>query len=354
MLLLNTNALLSEDPDRAAELEAALARFLTQAKSGDFTSAVVDPEERERNSFFFRRVTGFGGTPGLRAPSVLKAYTLDGNDYFVTVAFGGEWGGVPFLDMIVELKATPVGESFRFQCPFEDRTKDFHETVLDDVRFRYSGGFDEERARQFMTTRAELGRLSGLGLAPVEYFVFQSLDEMLKSYGLVFDRNRCNFLGNDLGTFDDGHARYITGMGDECYMYGYASRFLRSPDHDPAELYRTMAVGFKILYGGYWLNGTPMGQLIAELRETVRGAPELNLVDIFKQGRNGQTKGHAPSLVIAALICERAIEQAGFAGLLRLVYSGPRGERFFAELDEVLGIDETGFRAAVVAMLEGT
>ncbi len=74
-------------------------------------------------------------------PSVLKAYTLNGDDYFVTIAFGGEVDGAPFLDMIVELKATPHGDGYRFHCPFEERTKDFHETTLEDVSFRYSGGF---------------------------------------------------------------------------------------------------------------------------------------------------------------------------------------------------------------------
>ena len=347
----NLDALLSEDPDRARALEDSVAAFLTQAITGDFTEDVVDPVEIDRHGVFYRRLGGFGETPGIGVPSILKAYTLNGEDYFVTIAFSGVVEGVPFLDMIVELKATPHGEGYRFHCPFEERTKDFHDTTLEDVRFRYSGDFNEDRAQEFLATRSELARLSGIRLAPLEYFAFQSLDEMLKSYGLVFDEDRCNFLGHDLGRFDHGRKRYVTGMGDECYMYGYAGRFLRSPNHNPSERYGMMAVGFQTLFGGYWLIGTPMQALRNELRETVSQAPEIDLLDLFKKGRNGQTLGHAPSLVMAALICEQALLKGDFDDLLRLVYSGRRGERFFDELEAILGIDEAGFQDAIVEML---
>ena len=351
VLVRNSNALLSEDPDRAEALEHSIAAFLKQAITGDFTADVVNPEELNRHGFFFRRVGGFGETPGIGVPSVLKAYTLNGEDYFVTIAFGGEVDDLPFLDMVVELKATPHLDGYRFHCPFEERTKDFHKTTLEDVSFRHSGDFNEARARQFMATRAKLASLSGLRPTPLEYFAFQSLDEMLKSYGLVFDEDRCNFLGHDLGSFDHDRKRYVTGMGDECYMYGYASHFLRSPDHERSDRYGTMAVGFKTLFGGYWLIGTPMETLREELRETVKQTPEIDLLDLFKKGRNGQTLGHAPSLVMAALICEQALEQSDFDGLLRLVYSGSDGERFFDQLEAILGIDEAGFRDAIVEML---
>ena len=350
-LILNSNALLSEDPNRAEALENAIAAFLTQAITGDFTEEVVDFEELDQHRIFYRRVGGFGETPGIGIPSVLKAYTLNGEDYFVTIAFGGEVDGIPFLDMVVELKATPHGEGYRFHCPFEDRTKDFHETTLGDVSFRYSGAFNEDRARRFLATRSELAGLSGLRPDPLEYFAFQSLDEMLKSYGLVFDEARCNFLGHDLGGFDHSGKRYVTGMGDECYLYGYVGRFLDSPDHDVSEGYGTMRAGFGTLYGGYWLIGTPMESLREELRATVKQNPEIDLLDLFKKGRNGQTLGHAPSLVMAALICEHALEKSDFDGLLRLIYSGSKGERFFVELEAVLGIDETGFQDAIIEML---
>lgn len=352
VLVRNLDALLSEDPDRAEALENSVAAFLTQATTGDFTEDVVDPKELDRHGIFFRRVGGFGKTEGIGLPSILKAYTLNGEDYFVTIAFMGEVEGTAFLDMIVELKATPHGHGYRFHCPFEERTKDLRETTIDDVCFRYSGGFNEDRARQFLATRSELAKLSGLRPAALEYFAFQSLDEMLKSYGLVFDEARCNFLGHDLGRFDHGRERYVTGMGDECYLYGYVGCFLRSPDHDASEAYHTMSVGFKTLFGGYWLIGTPMEALREELRETVKQDPEIDLLTLFKKGRNGQTLGHAPSLVMAALICEQALEKSGFDGLLRLVHSGSSGERFFDELEALLSIDEAGFRDAIVEMLK--
>ena len=351
VLVRNADALLSEDPAQAQLLEDSIGAFLAQAVTGDFTDEIVAPEELERHRVFYKRVGGFGETPGIGVPSVLKAYTLNGEDYFVTLAFTGEADGAPFLDMIVELKATPHGDGYRFHCPFEERTKDFQSTTLGDVTFRYSGSFHAPRAQEFVDTRSELARLSGIDPAPLEYFAFQSLDEMLKSYGLVFDEARCNFLGHDLAKFDDSGQRYLTGMGDECYMFGYSSLFLRSPDYPRSEMYDTMAVGFQTLFGGYWLMRTPMPALRAELREVVQDAPEMDLLEIFKKGRNGQTLGHAPSWVMAALLSERALEEGGFDALLRLVYSGSDGERFLAELEALLGINEAGFQGAIVEML---
>lgn len=351
VLVRNLDVLLSEDPERAEVLEESIAAFLTQASTGEFTDDVVDLTDLDRHGIFFRRLAGFGDTPDIGVPLLLKAYTLNGEDYFVTIAFAGERHGIPFLDMVVELKATPHGAGYRFDSPFEERTKDLHETTIDDVCFRYSGEFDGARARRFVARRAELSQLSGVSPPPLEYFAFQSLDEMLKAYGLVFDQDRCNFLGHDLGVFDHGRQRYLTGMGDECYMFGYAAQFLRSPKHDALDRYGTMAVGFKTLFGGYWLLGTPMHDLREELRATVLQAPDLDLLDLFKKGRNGQTQGHAPSLVMAALICEHALKKSNFDGLLRLVYAGSDGERFFAELEALLGIDEAGFRDTIVEML---
>ena len=349
-LIRNANVLLSEDPVIAEALERSIEAFLGEAATGQFTENCVDLSELDKHSVFYRRVGGFGETPGLGVPAVLKAYTLNNEDYFVTLSFAGELNGAPFLDMLVELKATPYGDGYRFHCPFEERTRDFHTTTMEDVRFRYSGTFDEGRAREFLEVRSELARISGLEREPLEYFAFQSLDEMLKSYGLVFDEARCNFLGHDLGRFDHGGKRYVTGMGDECYMYGYAGRFLRSEAHDRNEAFRTMVTGFRTLFGGYWLIGTPIETLRAELRETIEQAPDLDLVEVFQKGRNGQTQGHAPSLVMAALICEHALERSDFSGLLRLVHSGAKGERFFGELEAVLGIGKAQFRDAILQM----
>lgn len=354
VLVRNLNALLSEDADRATALEDSIAAFLVQASTGEFTDDVVDLDELDRHGVFYRRVGGFGESEHLGVPSVLKAYTLNGEDYFVTIAFSGEADGVPYLDMIVELKATPHGAGYRFHSPFEERTKDFDGTTLGDVRFRYSGDFNEERARRFLAVRDELAGLSGMTPEPLEYFAFQSLDEMLKSYGLVFDEDRCNFLGHDLGFFDDHRKRYVTGMGDECYLFGYVGHFLASPDHDRSEMYRMIGVGFQTLYGGYWLSGTPMDALREELRERVNREPGIDLLGLFKKGRNGQTQGHAPSWIMAALLCEEALDKSGFEGLLRLVYSGPKGERFFQELEAVLGIDEAGFNEAIAELVNRT
>ena len=199
-----------------------------------------------------------------------------------------------------------------------------------------------------------MARVTGREPAPVEYFAFGSLDELLKSYGLIFDEDRCNFLGHDLGLFDDGGARYVTGMGDESYLYGYLNCFLRGSHHDPEDRFSTMSSGFRTLYGGYWLIGTPMDQLERELLATLQESPGADLVDTFMKGRNGQTIGHAPSLVMAALIARETLRHRDFEDLLRLVHSGSKGESFFQELESILGVDEASFSAAIHSMLDGT
>lgn len=54
---------------------------------------------------------------------------------------------------------------------------------------------------------------------------------------------------------------------------------------------------------------------------------------------------------MSAFLCEEIIRQKGFEGVLKLVYSGEDGNSFFANLKEVLDIDEQNFHQNILRMI---
>lgn len=351
---LNLNAILSEDDETAAALDRSLGGFLAEAQAGVFSEKLVDPGDLERFEFFFQGLgrLGLSGEADNDPPTVLKSYTTDGSVYRITIAFGGRRAGLPFLYKIVELKATPHGKGYRFSSPFEERTAGFQSTEIGSVTFHHSRPLDLREAAAFCEFREEFGRLTGTETGPLDYYCFQSLDELLTSYGYVFDANKCNFLHHDLGFMDDGGRRYVTGTGRANYSFEYVGEQLQRQHPRSADLFGTFVTGLSAYYGGYATSGDDLSTLKRQFRERLVEQPDIDFLAEFRKGRKSSIQRHFCHYVISALLCEEAIEQHGFETAMRLTFSGKDGQQFFHILEADMGITEANFHSTVCRLIE--
>ncbi|QDV09731.1 hypothetical protein Poly30_52900 [Planctomycetes bacterium Poly30] len=349
---MNPGASLSEDAAVAEALGRSLDAFLTEARDRAFTERCVDPASLLRTEFFFQGLSGLGSHEGSEPPTVLKSYTTDGSTYFVTVAFTAVREEAPFLSKIVELRATPKDEGFRFDSPFTERTADFRATNFGTVTFHHRNALDDPAAREFADFKEELCRLAGAENEELDYYVFQSLDELLKCYGFVYDAHRCNFLFRDLGFSDDGGRVFATGTGNPHYAFEYVGEFLKHHVADPDELYGPFVVGISTCYGGYGLSGESVDELKGQFRKKLFDDPETDFLAEFKKGRKSSVQRHFSHFVLSAFLCEEILAKHGFEAALRLASTGQDGARFFEELNTILGINETNFHATIRLLIE--
>ena len=341
-------ASLSEDDVVAGELQRALSAFLKPLTHGEWSDAHTDPDERERYAFFYKSLLR-----GARdaEPIVLKSYPLEEGAYLITVAFVT---GVPdalAFSRIVELEAVPTVSGFHFRCPYERHTAQLQRRTIGDVTYRFSGPFDEERAVEFARFKTELEANRGLEAEPLQYDCFQSLDELLRAYGLVHDASKCNFLRHDLGFLEDDGRRFVTGTGDERYIFGYVRGALSARATDSNDIYGPYVVGVASYYGGYGLSGESLEVLARQFREELERRPALDFLEEFEKGRGSSVQRHFSYFVMCAFLCQEIVANHGEAAALRLVASGENGEQFFDELEALIGVTRQNFHATIMRLI---
>tara|TARA_R110002072_G_scaffold25443_2_gene84962 strand:- start:14201 stop:15256 length:1056 start_codon:yes stop_codon:yes gene_type:complete len=347
---INFNTELAEDPVVAAALQSSLASLLGSVARGELSAQQVAPELVDGNTFFGKTLRALGQQPGaaVHAPLVLKSYSPDGASYLVTVAFFRAASRQPQIAKILEFHAYRDGDGYRFRSPF-DHYNSLPSHEADGVTFHARAPFDEQRAREFVRFKSQLERLVHAPPSHLDYYCFHSLDELLKAHGILYDATKCNSLAQDLG-FLDGDL-FLTGTGDERYIFGYLRDYLYRHCNAKGDLYAPFVNGMAAYYGGYSLSGDDMPTLKRQFRAKLAANPDFDFLREFRLERKSSVNRHFTHYVICALLCEEVVTQFGFEQAMALAHSGKNGKDFFTKLHSILGVDETSFHALVARLI---
>jgi len=350
----NFNLELAEkDSITSSKLEQSLNVFLNQAKERSYTSAYVDTAHQKEFEFFFSKLAGIGTSASLtfHDPLIVKSYPIEDGSYRITVAFTGLKNEKPFLYQLTELKAVPYQDHYRFYCPFEENTTHFKTKTIGHITYHYSTHINEEKATSFTGFSQQLAELTHTNPTPLDYYAFKDLDELLKSYGFLYSARQCNFLCYDLGFTDNGGNTYITGTGNENYVFGYIGDYLYYNLPANEQLYWPFVQGIATYYGGYGLSYEDLTALKKQFREELATNPDINFLDEFKKGRKSSVNRHFSYYVMSAFIFQEVVEKHGFDEAIKLAYAGSKGEQFFELLDEVAEINEANFHESILRMI---
>lgn len=349
----NFNLELAEkDSIKSKKLEKSLNAFLTQAQNGTYSEQYVDSNHLKKYEFFFKKLSGIGkNSTNFHNPSILKSYTPDGETYMITISFSGIKNNVPFIYQITELKAIPYLNQYRFYCPFEENTAHFKNKTFKNVTYYYSRSINEKKATDFATFKDELSQLTKTPKSSLDYYCFQNLNELLKSYGFLYSARQCNFLCYDLGFTDNEGQLYLTGTNNENYIFGYIGDYLYYNFPNKENMYWPFVQGVSAYYGGYGLSYDSLKELKQQFRNELHQNPNINFLDEFKKGRKSSVNRHFSFYVMSAFLCEEIIYKRGFEDLITVMYSGKNGELFFENLKKVLNVDETNFHNTIVRLI---
>jgi len=339
---------LSEDEATSARLELALRGLLAELSTGGVTDRWVDPDERDRNEFFYTSLErGARNT----SPLVLKSYPVDGATYAVMIAFLPAEPPLTRISRIVELEAAPRGSSYLFRSPFQTRSARLGSQTLGSVTFHFDAPIALERAEEFVRFKEDFESATGVESVHLDYYCFHSLDALLKSYGLVHDSSKCNFLSRDLGFLADDGRRYVTGTGDTRYLFGYVRDVIELRSSDPAAIYAPYANGIAAYYGGYGLSGDSLETLGQQLRDELARRPSLDFLEEFRKGRDSSVQRHFTHYVLCAFLFGEIKRRDGLLAALEVLESGKDGATFFDQIETRLGVDESGFHDLIVELI---
>ncbi len=157
---------------------------------------------------------------------------------------------------------------------------------------------------------------------------------------------------HDLGFLWHDGERYATGTGDERYLFGYVSGAVASASKNPESIYRPYLTGVAAYFGGYGLSGDSVETLARQFREELTLRPAMDFLEEFEKGRGSSVHRHFSHYVMCAFLCREIVARHGEAAALRLVHSGADGERFFDELDELLGVNKQNFHETILRLIE--
>jgi len=349
----NLNLELAEkDSITSINIEKSLNGFLTEAKERDFSEKYTDSTHLLEYEFFFHKLGGIGQHADFHNPLVLKSYPIGDGCYRLTIGFTGEKDGQPFIYQMTELKAVPFEDHYRFYCPFEENTQHFKSQTIGHVTYRYSDSMDETQAEAFVEFTKELANLTNGPLPKLDYYSFNSLDELLKSYGFLYSARQCNFLCYDLGFTDNQGSTYMTGTNNENYVFGYIGEYLYYNLPNNEAIYWPFVQGISAYYGGYGLSYDDMSTMKKQFRSELKANPNIDFLEAFKAGRKSSVNRHFSYYVMSAFLFEKALREIEFDEIMQLVYSGSDEKDFFKTLDKVLGVNEKNFHQTVLASIE--
>lgn len=343
--------LVEKDSLGSLKLEKSLNSFLTEAQNKTYSDDFTDSIHLKKYEFFFTKLSGIGKHDGFHQPLVLKSYPVGNGNYRLTIGFTGARDGQPFIYQMTELKAKPYKNHYRFYCPFEDNTSNFKSTKFDNITYHYSGNINQNKAKEFVELVNNLSNLTNTPKPTLDYYSFQNLDELLKSYGFLYSARQCNFLCYDLGFTDNEGKVYVTGTNNENYIFGYLGDYLyyNLPNND--KMYWPFVQGVSTYYGGYGLSYETMEELKQQFRNELKNNPTIDFLEEFKKGRKSSVNRHFSYYVMSAFLCEEVIKKKTFEDVLELIYSGENGEIFFENLDKVLGVTEDNFHETILKLI---
>ena len=184
----------------------------------------------------------------------------------------------------------------------------------------------------------------------MRYYKFEGLAELLEAHGLLYDRRKCNFLRCDLGFGDADGARFVTGMNREDNLRDYVYAHFRQRMPHATALYQPVLEGLAVCYGKTW-GGVSLREMKARFARALEQRPDMDFLEEFRKGRGASVQRHFTFFFLGALIVEGLLAEDRFEDILALMYCGADGARFFALLEERLGISERGFHDAMLARM---
>jgi hypothetical protein len=351
---INLNIELAEkDSITSSKIQSSLNGFLTEAFEGKYTENYVDSIHRKKYEFFFIKLSEIGknSKANFNKPLILKSYPVENGNYRITIAFTGTTNGIPFVYQISELKAVPYKEHYRFYCTFEENTKHLKTRKIKNVNYHFSGEIDNQKAKEFVSLVNILSELTKVKKPKIDYFAFQSLDELLKSYGFLFSARQCNFLCYDLGFTDNEGQFFMTGTDNPNYIFGYIEDFLYYNLPNKENIYSPFVLGISTYYGGYSLNYDNINELKQQFRNELKNRPNINFLEEFKKGRKSTVNNYFSFYVMSAFLYQEALKKRGFDEAIKLAYSGENGEFFFKNLKKILDIDEVNFHKTIINII---
>ena len=116
-------------------------------------------------------------------------------------------------------------------------------------------------------------------------------------------------------------------------------------------MYWPFVQGLSTYYGGYGLSYEGLDELKRQFREELDRNPDIDFLKEFKKGRKSSINRHFSYYVMSAFLCEKVLNEKDFKNVIKLVYSGKDGQKFFDNLNEVLGIDESNFHQNIVQII---
>jgi|GEM_PF-791335 len=351
---MNLGAVFSENDATSALLADSVSKLITAILHNEITEEYITIEEQNRHSFFYKSLRNLGNKSidQQLAPLVLKSFSPDdGETHIITVAFMKTQDELNQIYRIIEFHAYSHNDGFLFKSPFEYNTRNLATHQLGSVQFHLSMPLNRFRAQEFVDFKDMLESLVNQPSTLLDYYCFETLDNLLRAHGIVYDCTRCNWLKEDLGFLDNNGRSFLTGKGDERYIFEYLVDYMADRCDENSDLYPPFVYGIATYFGDYGLTGDDMLTLKAQFRNKLVEDPDINFLDEFKKGRKSSVNRHFSFYVMSAFICEEVISQHGNQAMLKLAHSGRSGDQFFNILEQQLGVNEDSFHALIERLI---
>lgn len=344
----------SRDSVTNSKLKKSLTAFLSEANKGNFDTPYIDIEHYNKYEYFFQYFDEYSESRFYKdsmfyKPYLLKSYSYNKKEYYITLEFTGIYNNEVKTSMILELKAVPFNNSYRFYCLFDENTSSWNTKNIKGTTFLYTENLDEKKANLFIEFNQKLENLTGKKSDIYNYYKCKNTHKALEIFGIKYYFRHAN---SDYGFgLADDYGNFITGIDSEDYLHDYVHTFF-GKIYDNNKTWREFEEGIAIYYGNNW--GVPLAELKEILRSELKKDPNFDFLTEFKKGRKSKRYDgkHSYNRIMTGVLAKLIIEKKGFDTAIKLLYTGNKGESFFLVLNKEIGINEANFNKKMKQLLK--
>jgi hypothetical protein len=334
---------LPNDSVISKKLIQSLNQFLSDKNENLKSSSVMDSNHFKRYADFFELFKNVEKSKRYNDDNFFRCYLKNivlqpDNSFQVDLSYFGITKSNEIVHRLsISLLAKETKNNFVFYCPFEQNTKHWKTTKLDNITFHYQGNLNEAVAKDFEKYNITIA--SKLRLQPIQFDFYNCKDiqEVYKVLGIDYDISRNGEVRS--GSFDITNKLFIAGTNTDQYKHDLTHGYFSLKFADSLRNW-TAEEGYNIYTTDYW--GESTETIFKYLSEYIIKNPTASLYDDFQ--KNIILKYPIPiKYPLSALLIRRVEKEFGFEKVLELISSGESDDNYFAILHKLIGLTKDNF-----------
>jgi hypothetical protein len=279
-------------------------------------------------------------------PYLNNVLKLDSNEYLLTLSLLGIISDTIEIKIIFDLNAKKVDNNYKFSSRLNTNTKDWKQVNKSNHTFYFKDSINKEKLNKYMGFIEDFDNKLAIKDFNTSIYCCEDFTEAQKIMGLNYKLDY-NGYNSAIPNTKTKNRKIILLGNNNAHLDNFDPHDLwhsRASLIKPRrEYYRPIDEGCAYLYGGSW--GYTWEEILQTFKDSIATNKQIDWLSIkekpvyFKTGKFSNSADY----IVNGIIIQKIEDKHGFNGVKKLLDCDPKGENYFAILNELIGINEDNY-----------